>query len=187
MTNTEKARLRAKEHHARNREARNSKARARYAANRQAEIERSRRYSLTPEGQEARRRYQREHRAEGVVRNRKYRQTLYGRAATLVRSAKSNARKCGVSFCISVDDILPLLITALSDGMVTLAAGHHDTASLDRIIPACGYVPGNVQVIPWWLNSAYNRFPKELINEAILKMAERLCYGIHIPTSTRGK
>lgn len=112
-----------------------------------------------------------------VRRNRDYRQTLRGRADLLVRSAKRNARACGVPFAIAVDDVLPLLAEALWEGLVTLQSNQHNTASLDRKKPAAGYVYGNVQVIPWWLNAAYNRFPKDVVNEAIINMAARLMEG----------
>lgn len=69
----------------------------------------------------------------------------------MLKSAKERARKAGVPFDLTADDIVipldcPILGTRLARKLGSKGPGHN-SPSLDRIIPSRGYVPGNVLVI----------------------------------------
>lgn len=175
-------RAKAASHHRINRTARLQKMSTYGRATYQARKPKIQAYQQSPAGKAAARAYYRRNAATLSARVGKYRETVTGRARTLVSAAKRNAKACNVPFDISPDFVLPLLEAALATGMVTLKSKQHDTASLDRIRPELCYVSGNIQVIPWWLNAAYNRFPKESVNRAIVVVAERLTKRQSAPT-----
>lgn len=94
----------------------------------------------------------------------------------LYHSCKSNAKKKGVAFSISVEDIIipevcPIMGIKLTN---TSNKGRVKTnASIDRIDPTKGYVKGNIQVISDLANRMkQNATSEELINFAkgILKI-----------------
>lgn len=167
-------RAKAAKHHLENRAIRLEKMRAYDRVSYVARKPKIQAYQQSDAGKAVQRAYYRRNAATVGAKVASWRETTAGRAKALVSAAKRNARACRVSFDISPDFVLPLLEAALCSGMVTLKSKQHDTASLDRIKPELGYVRGNVQVIPWWLNAAYNQFPKESVNRAIAVMAERL-------------
>ena len=74
--------------------------------------------------------------------------------ARLFSAARSRARRNGIPFSITIDDIVipekcPVLeIPLYREG----GKFKYNTPSLDRFIPSLGYVPGNVQVISWRAN-----------------------------------
>jgi hypothetical protein len=73
------------------------------------------------------------------------------------RAAKRRAVKLGVSFSITLADIvIPRTCPVLPWIVLTPAYGSgkqsHASPSLDRLIPELGYVPGNVRVISWRAN-----------------------------------
>lgn len=170
MTDTtarEKARASSRAFHARNREARNAYSRQYYRANAESLRAKSRAYAKTEARKEVKRRAYAKNPEKALRRAAAWVETLHGRTRRLRNQAKANAKACGVQFDLPVTFIERLLSSALESGLVSLETGRHDTASLDRIEPAAGYVPGNVQVIPWWLNAAYNRFPKADVDASI--------------------
>jgi hypothetical protein len=65
------------------------------------------------------------------------------------RSAKGRAKKLGLPFSISPEDIIiPEICPVLGIPLVIASdSGNDNSPSLDRIIPELGYVPGNVAVI----------------------------------------
>ena len=66
------------------------------------------------------------------------------------RCAKERARKRGIPFDIELEDVvIPDVCPALGTLLVVNGGGApgDDSPSLDRIVPAKGYVKGNVQVI----------------------------------------
>lgn len=74
------------------------------------------------------------------------------------RAAQGRANRSGIPFTITPDDIpvlpkrcpvLGIVLSRPTQGEKTLAA----TPSLDRIIPALGYTPGNIRIISWRANS----------------------------------
>lgn len=78
----------------------------------------------------------------------------------LLYYAKSRARRLGVPFDITVDDLsmpevcpvlgIPIHYGARGRGRNQAAA---DSPSLDRIVPSLGYVKGNVIVVSWRANA----------------------------------
>ena len=74
---------------------------------------------------------------------------------TLLFNARRRASKLGIPFSINLDDVTipkvcPVFGVALSRNKVR---GQHPwSPTLDRIVPALGYVPGNVRVISWKAN-----------------------------------
>jgi hypothetical protein len=74
---------------------------------------------------------------------------------TLLINARSRAKKQGIPFSITEDDVV---ITAVCPALgIPLVAGvgkpQDGSPSLDKINPSRGYVPGNVQVISYLANS----------------------------------
>lgn len=72
--------------------------------------------------------------------------------------AKVRARKCNVPFAITIDDFeiptrCPILGIELKQNIGKISAA---SPSLDRIVPALGYVPGNVAVLSNRANSIKN-------------------------------
>ena len=79
-------------------------------------------------------------------------------AAYLLRVAKSRAKKRGIEFTITVDNIIvpeycPILGIKLEYNMDQGRGGRPSSYSLDRINNTQGYVSGNVQVISHLANS----------------------------------
>lgn len=73
-------------------------------------------------------------------------------AAALFGRAKARALAKGVPFTITVADIVvPAMCPALGLPMV-LGGDRENSPTLDRVIPALGYVPGNVRVISYRAN-----------------------------------
>ncbi len=63
----------------------------------------------------------------------------------LLNTAKARAKEKDIPFSITVEDIvIPEKCPALGTPFKT---GTQQAASLDRIVPVLGYIPGNVQVI----------------------------------------
>ena len=76
-------------------------------------------------------------------------------AYTMYSAAKARARKEGLSFDLSLKDIVipthcPLLGVKLKGNKASSA---FDSPSLDRIVPSLGYVKGNVWVISFRANT----------------------------------
>jgi len=92
----------------------------------------------------------------------------------LLGSARARAKKHGVPFDLSIDDIkipekCPVLGTPFK-----LGSGKRSwySPSVDRIVPSVGYVPSNVRVISWranWLKS--NGTHEELL--AVIRYMEQ--------------
>jgi hypothetical protein len=78
---------------------------------------------------------------------------------TFLTAAKTRAKKLGVPFDLTVEDIVvpdrcPVLGMAITHQYGKRAADF--SPSLDRIIPALGYVKGNVRIISWRANYLKN-------------------------------
>jgi hypothetical protein len=86
----------------------------------------------------------------------------------LIRCAKYRAKKSGLEFSITANDITiptccPVLGIELK--MSERGAGRQNTApSLDRIDNTKGYIPGNVEVVSWRANALKrDSTPEEMI------------------------
>jgi hypothetical protein len=75
----------------------------------------------------------------------------------LLTSARNRARKKGIPFNLTVDDIVipefcPILGVKLTRNMGS-HGGTSTSASIDKIIPELGYVKGNIQIISLLANN----------------------------------
>ncbi len=96
-------------------------------------------------------------------------------AQRLLWEAKSRAKRSGVLFALTLDDVLPALhrgvcpvfgtrFTTRSRGS---KAASDTSPSLDQLIPGAGYTPENVRVISWRANVLkHNASPEELMTVA---------------------
>ena len=93
-------------------------------------------------------------------------------AKVMLRSARHRAKKQGLPFNITIDDIVipevcPVLGIQLECNAGTGSA-KQNSPSLDKIIPELGYVVGNVQVISYLANvMKHDATPEQLINFAL--------------------
>ena len=73
----------------------------------------------------------------------------------LLRGAKERAKKAGVPFALSKEDIsIPNACPVLGIPLVIGSGSFsNNSPTLDRLVPKLGYVPGNVNVISWRANS----------------------------------
>lgn len=102
----------------------------------------------------------------------------------LLKGAKKRAARYGLPFDIDVLDIvIPSVCPMLGIPLQRCEKIHGDSSpSLDRIIPALGYVKGNVMVISYRANKAKNN----LTGEELLRIGLYLVHGVtdldEIPT-----
>lgn len=77
-----------------------------------------------------------------------------GYRALWLNNIKLRAKKKGLPFDLSLDDLVfPDVCPVLGIPMVARSGGFNDNSpSIDRIIPANGYVKGNVQIISYRAN-----------------------------------
>lgn len=81
------------------------------------------------------------------------------RLGLMFNNARIRARAKGLPFSITKEDIVVPAVCPVLGVPLTLPVGNSpgDTSpSLDRIIPALGYVPGNVRVISYRANRIRN-------------------------------
>jgi len=102
-----------------------------------------------------------------------WRRTEAGWLSRMLANARSRAAKKGIPFSIDKDDLKPLMVShcpALGIELVYHGAGgnRYDSASLDRIVPSLGYVPGNIAVISY----KANRMKSDSTTEELLMLAK---------------
>lgn len=86
---------------------------------------------------------------------------IYERILRIHRNVERRAKKFGIPFTIGVLDI-PYATHCVYLGVeLVYGAGGQRCASLDRIIPALGYVPGNVRIISGLANAMKNNATRE--------------------------
>lgn len=89
----------------------------------------------------------------------------------MLSAARSRAKKRGITCTITLEDItIPECCPVLGIPLQKhygVQGGRHDSPALDRITPALGYVPGNVQV----LSSLANIMKSDATPEHLLKFA----------------
>ena len=73
---------------------------------------------------------------------------------TLLARARARAKKHGIPFSLTLKDIIIPKYCPYFGTTLKIADGRFsdDSPSLDKILPALGYVPGNVEVISWKAN-----------------------------------
>lgn len=89
----------------------------------------------------------------------------------LLRSAKYRAKRKGVPFSITVDDIVippscpccDVVLVPKSMRTHHMKTGLPDSPSIDRKNPALGYVPGNVAILCMRCNTLKSGITKEMI------------------------
>lgn len=127
----------------------------------QLDWHRKHRENLSPERKESRRaralaRYH-ERRDQDLPKMRAYSKQRYAsdRRLSLYDGAKRRASLDGIPFTITIEDIvIPQRCPVLGILLVTGASANHPALpSLDKFIPALGYVPGNINVISLRANS----------------------------------
>lgn len=90
-----------------------------------------------------------------ALRNyKKRRSTKEGWLSHVITSARLRARRRGVSFSITVADFTFPEVCQFTGHVLKYGAPKNDPdgASIDRIIPALGYVSGNVRIISRYAN-----------------------------------
>ena len=77
-----------------------------------------------------------------------------GYRALWLNNCKHRAKKKGVPFDLTLDDLFfPDVCPVLGIPLIARAGSFHDNSpSIDRVIPALGYVKGNVQIISYRAN-----------------------------------
>lgn len=98
-----------------------------------------------------------------VYQRRRYRKNP---ERNLWRNARTRARLLGLPFSITERDVVIPLRCPIWGIEITLPDGKRkDTsASLDRIVPKLGYVPGNIHVISWRTSRMKNTWkPEEIL------------------------
>jgi hypothetical protein len=104
------------------------------------------------------------------ARDRYHKSKARRQCSTLLNTASQRAKKRGVPFSITVDDIkIPDTCPALGFPLV-IASGKvaFNSATLDRIVPELGYVPGNVIVV----SMLANQIKSSATPEQIMKVAQ---------------
>ena len=86
----------------------------------------------------------------------------------LYKSAKARAKREGIPFSITIEDIKVPAICPILEIPIIRGTGRqtHNSPSLDKIDPSLGYVPGNVAVISFRANA--------LKDNMSAKIAERI-------------
>jgi len=111
-------------------------------------------------------------------RLRRYR--LQNPANALWSAAKNRATRAGLSFDLTVEDIvIPDVCPVFGIPLIWAGGGRTDnTPSVDRQIPTLGYVRGNIVVISWRAN--------RLKNDASPDELQRLAaYTLHLSTEPK--
>lgn len=88
----------------------------------------------------------------------KQRRAPHRRRHTMLAHAKVRAKKCGVPFTLTLEDLVvpefcPILGIKLEHGNVK---ERDSSPSLDRVVPSLGYVQGNIAVISHYANRIKN-------------------------------
>lgn len=153
------------------RAARAAYAKSWYARNadRQRELARERAGKRSPDQQRA---YYLENRAKLLAQEKARR--LASPQRTLYWNARSSAKRNGIPFDLEISDIVVPDICPLLGIQIVWTGGGNERpdglASIDRVIPALGYVKGNVWIISWRAN--------RLKNNASLEELEMITAGL---------
>jgi hypothetical protein len=102
-----------------------------------------------------------------AYKRRTRRDSVPHRATAIWHTARGNAKRRGIKFTITRKHVQDLLESAVRLGWVSMEISHPSSASIDREDSLRGYVRGNVQIIPCWLNRAARNWPKQLVLKEI--------------------
>lgn len=108
---------------------------------------------------------------------------MHSEVLAMLERAKKRAKTKRVPYGLGVQDVpalasakfcpvtgLPFVLGVARDGN----RPHPMSPSLDRKVPALGYVRGNVQVVSFWANSARNTLTDEQFRTLVLAAAGRI-------------
>lgn len=96
---------------------------------------------------------------------------LKNRELYMLKSAKERAKKKGIVFNITIEDIvIPFRCPLIGIKLKKELGRENNTPTLDKIIPELGYVKGNVWVISW----KANRIKSDLNKEEIISFCKNL-------------
>jgi len=103
----------------------------------------------------------REERIAQAAHNLRYKQTVRGALSLRIRRLKHRCKVAGVQCTLTHDDLIGLWNKqggkcALSKEPLLLGSelANPMACSIDRVKPSLGYVPGNVRLVAFWINSA---------------------------------
>ena len=87
-------------------------------------------------------------------------------------NAKSRAKQQGIIFTLSIEDInIPKVCPLIGEPIVLGTAKQYaNAASIDRLNPKKGYVPGNIRVI----STLANRMKSNATKEQLLSFAKNI-------------
>lgn len=90
----------------------------------------------------------------------------------MIESAKQRARRGGLPFALTIDDLPPAPWTCPYFGFELKTGGKRSdlSASLDRITPSLGYIPGNVEVISWKANRLKNNMSAKTLRRLAIRV-----------------
>lgn len=94
--------------------------------------------------------------ADSAERQRRRYATPEGRAYKMFHAAKARAKRKGIRFNITLEDVRIPLVCPLLGLPIRLSGHRKDSPSLDRINPKKGYVRGNVWVVSQRANKIKN-------------------------------
>jgi hypothetical protein len=108
-------------------------------------------------------------------------QYVGGKATTQIRlltNAKHRAKKLGIPFTITLNDIhIPNVCPLLHIPLLTGGKRTDSTPTLDRIIPHLGYVRDNIAVISWRANRIKNNASLEELKKIVIGLELLLTEG----------
>lgn len=154
------------------------------------------RYRKSKKGKETRKRYHRSggykaisdkyaKSAKGQSARKKYRDLWYkterGRKYSMYYAAKRRAKRKGIEFRITQDDIHFPEVCPLLDIPIKISAFgiRHDSPSLDRKDSSKGYTPENVWVVSTRANILKNNASIEELDTLVSNLKRHLCGSIY--------
>jgi len=93
----------------------------------------------------------------------------------LLNAAKYRAKKLGLDFSITVDDVkVPVACPVLGILLAVCSKQSANSPTIDRFDNSIGYVPGNVHVISWRANSLKNNATIDELEKVLAYMKSKL-------------
>lgn len=93
----------------------------------------------------------------------------------MIQNAKNRAKKLGIRFFLSVDDLdVPAFCPLLNIPIFVGDVRGDNSPSLDRIVPEKGYVSGNVWVISDLANRIKQNATPDQIEQVAINLRKRL-------------
>lgn len=106
----------------------------------------------------------------------KYFTSLEGSVVKLLDSCRRRCKNKKLQFDIDKEFIVDLVNKTIEKCPNIFSMQPHSPKkiSIDQIVCGKGYTQDNVQIIPAWLNFAYNDYNKTEVDDAIIEYAEYL-------------